>query len=135
MSKRGTGSNPFENETLRTYYDEIQQCFGIYRDEHGTIHDCGRFNATDFHHNSGRTGPHDSSILNAVPLCRRCHADHGFISLQDQQIRMFDKVMRHLDSHGYKLNDVDLQYIRYNEAKFFPILVDYLNKKDERGNN
>lgn len=48
---------------------------------------------------------------------------------------MFDKVMRHLDSHGYKLNDVDLQYIRYNEAKFFPILVDYLNKKDERGNN
>ena len=118
MSKlRGMGSNCFDNALLQSYYDEIQQCY-----------ECGRYNASDFHHSVPRANNYAGSLLNAVPLCRHCHSNHSFVTRLDNQQKYFEKVVLHLVSNGYKFNNLDIQYIDEYRDKFEAILISLLSK-------
>ena len=117
MKERGIGKNRFGNDLLRQYYDEIQQCFL-----------CGQYRGSDFHHNTHRHYPEDASLLNAVPLCRECHTNDGAITKLEQQQVFFERVLRHLFSQGYKLQEIDMLYLRRYSDKFYQIMIKFLNK-------
>ena len=129
MTKRGTGTNCFNNQLLRRYYDDYQPCFGRYIDTDGNERDCGRYDSTDFHHNVPRNNRYADSPLNAVPICRRCHSNHSFVTRTDNQQIAFEKVVLHLVERGYKFTELDYQFVLHNEDKFHPILLDILSRR------
>lgn len=100
MKKRGSGSNPFDNDQLARYYDEYQQCAR-----------CGKHNATDFHHNISRSNPHTSSIINAIPLCRSCHDDNVDFNTPDRQRKFFEWNMKWLLNREYDITEKDQDYL------------------------
>lgn len=60
----------------------------------------------ELHHIWGRIS---ASALNSAPLCKECHS-HVHHSREEHQ-RLLRKTIRFLVSQGYKLNDIDNQFL------------------------
>lgn len=116
MTKRGSGANCFNNNELRKYYNDVQQCYV-----------CDLYGASEFHHSEVRKRKYANSLLNAIPIHPACHVNHGFITRLDNQQMLFRKVVINLLRQGYKFTELDRNYINEYSDKFMPVLED-LNK-------
>jgi 5-methylcytosine-specific restriction endonuclease McrA len=103
MSKelRGTGSNRFDNNLLRKYYNDIEKC-----------NVCGIYKSSDFHHIFHRTSEGDESILNACKICRECHQKDNYLGLPEVEMELFYKVAGYLHLKGYKLKPIDKIFLK-----------------------
>lgn len=88
--------NPFSLETRWLFFDVRFSCFN-----------CGR-NNTELHHIAGRIS---DSPLNAIVLCKRCHAvvNHS----EQEEIKYFKLTLKYLVSIDYTFTSGDIAFVNY----------------------
>lgn len=111
-------ANSFTQDT-RNLYLGIWFCWGVTEDgsycgSNGS--DCG---GLELHHVLGRRKhiPCLSSALNSAVLCKRCH-DRVTHSL-DEHRQLFLKTLKFLNERGYKLNEVDVEFLNIHAQELF----------------
>lgn len=77
---------------------------------------CGKNRADCLHHIVGRGEAEsiiESSVLNAAPLCNNyCHLpNHGLLRTEKNVKRMLNKTYNFLMENGYKLKEIDADFI------------------------
>jgi len=118
MRKRGSGSNCFDEDLLVMIYDDYEHC----------VH-CGAAGADCFDHVEPRSGVFTNSILNASPTHnQKCNiSQHGEMHQFNNKIRMIKTNMERVFREGYKLQQVDRDFIKtYKSAQ---IALDQLAKQ------
>jgi len=115
MSKRGSGSNCFNNEILQSIYNDYEKCVW-----------CGLNGADCFDHVISRKNKYTDSILNAAPTHnQKCNiAKHGEMHTRENQEMMIKTNAIRLNKEKYRLIQVDLDFI--SEYNLTEIIKDIL---------
>lgn len=109
MTKRGSGSNSFDDNELRKYYNDYENCVW-----------CGYKGADCFDHVISRKNKYTNSILNASPTHNQsCNISrHGEMHTFDNQVKMILKNMQRLQREKYTITELDTQFINeYPQAQ------------------
>lgn len=95
-------SNAFKRDELARWYNDVEIC--LY---------CNKYGADAFHHCLSRSRKFSNSILNASPLHNHsCHLpNHGEHMQRENQEKFIRKNITRLLSEGYKLKELDIQFL------------------------
>lgn len=106
MTKRGTGSHCFDNDMLRSIYDEYEDC--AY---------CGMAGADCFDHVEPRAGKYTDSIVNAAPVHnQKCNIDkHGAMHSPMMKEALIKRNLLRLFREQYTFIEVDTKYLEEYE--------------------
>lgn len=105
--KRGTGSHCFDNDTLRSLWEEQENCAF-----------CHVNGADSFDHIEGRAAAHTDSVLNAVPVHnQKCNiALHGEMHTHENKVRLFIHVFIRLFQRKYDFQKNDYDFVKTSNA-------------------
>lgn len=114
-------SNSFNRDELARWYNDVEKCLV-----------CNKYKADAVHHVFSRRRRFSSSILNASCLCNQsCHLKiHGWLIQRKQQEWLIGENAKRLNAEGYKLNELDMQFI--SEHNLVEIVGDVTNKENCR---